>query len=183
MKRAQDPLQARFGKAIGHTLRKIVASVHVCNTKAWCDVPLCLWLFFDTLPGLRLYSAADGWSIQADDTPPEPIDLEESGEIILRDVSRKSVFQRALGRALQSAWSVHASPTGEVIGIRFDFGQSITPCVLNWGDELYIAEQYPADAKKNELREVAIIPGESRQEEGPGCSVSNATRRTCCRRL
>ena len=50
MKRAKDPLQARFGKAIGHPLHKIVASVHVCNTKAWCDVPLCLWLFFDTLP-------------------------------------------------------------------------------------------------------------------------------------
>ena len=159
MKRAQDPLQARFGKALGHTLRKIVASVHVFDTAARCDVPLCLWLFFDTLPGLRLSGAADGWSIQADDTPPEPIDLEESGEIILRDVSRKSVFQRALGRALQSAWSVQSSPTGEVIGIHFDFGQSITPCVLNWGDELYIAEQYPADAKKNELREVSIMPG------------------------
>jgi hypothetical protein len=159
MKCATDPVQARFGKAIGHTLRKIVASVHIFDTAVLCDVPLCLWLFFDTLPGLRLSGAADGWGIQADDTPPEPIDLEESGEIILRDVSRKSVFQRALGRALQSAWSVQASPTGEVIGIRFDFGESITPCVLNWGDELYIAEQYPADAKKNELREVAIRPG------------------------
>ena len=158
MKHAIDPLQARFGKAIGHTLRKIVASVHVFDTAALCDTPLCLWLFFDTLPGLRLSGAADGWSIQADDTPPEPLDLEESGEIILRDVSRKSVFQRALGRALQSAWSVQSAPTGEVIGIRFDFGKSITPCVLNWGDELYIAEQYPADAKKNELREVAIMP-------------------------
>ena len=159
MKRAKNPLQARFGKAIGHTLRKLVASVHVFDAAAPCDVPLCLWLFFDTLPGVRLSGAADGWSIQADDTPPEPIDLEESGEIILRDVSRKSVFQRALGRALQAAWSVQSFPTGEAIGIRFDFGQSITPCVLNWGDELYIAEHYPADAQKNELREVAIMPG------------------------
>jgi hypothetical protein len=29
---------------------------------------------------------------------------------------------------------------------------------LRWGDESYIAEHYPADAKKNELREVAIMP-------------------------
>ena len=79
MKLAEETLQARFGKAIGHTLRKIVASVHVFNAEALCDVPLCLWLFFDTLPGLRLSGAADGWSIQADDVPPEPIDLEESG--------------------------------------------------------------------------------------------------------
>ena len=158
MNLTKDPFQARFGKAIGHTLRKIVASVHVFDTAALCDVPVCLWLFFDTLPGLRLSGAADGWSIQADGTPPEPIDLEESGEIILCDLSRKSVFQRALGRVLQSAWSVHSSPTGEVIGIRFDFGQSITPCVLNWGDELYIAEHYPADAKADELREVPIMP-------------------------
>ena len=158
MKRAQDPLQARFGKAIGHTLRKIVASVHVFDTAALCDVPLCLWLFFDTLPGLRLSGAAEGWRIQADDTPPEPIDLEESGEIILRDVSRTSVFQSALGRDLQAAWSVQAVPTGEVIGMRFDFGQSITLCVLNWGDELYIAEHYPADTKEDALREVPIRP-------------------------
>ena len=159
MKLAEDTLQARFGQAIGHALRKIVAAVHVFDTAALCDVPLCLWLFFDTLPGLRLSGAADGWSIQADDAPPEPIDLEESGEIILRDVSHKSAFQRALGRALQAAWSVQSFPAGEVIGIRFDFGPSITPCILNWGDELYIAEQYPADAKKNELREVPIMPG------------------------
>ena len=159
MQHAQDPLQARFGKAIGYTLRKIVASVHVFDTAALCcDVPLCLWLCFDRLPGVRLSGAADGWSIQADDTPPEPIDLEESGEIILRDVSRKSVFQRALGRDLQAAWSVQSAPTGDVIGIRFDFGQSITPCVLNWGDELYIAEHYPADASQHELREVPIGP-------------------------
>ena len=86
------------------------------------------------------------------------MDLEESGEIILRDVSRKSVFQRALGRDLQAAWSVQSAPTGEVIGIRFDFGQSITPCVLNWGDELYMAEHYPADANQDELREVPLRP-------------------------
>jgi hypothetical protein len=158
MKRTENPLQARFGKVIGHTLRKIVASVHVFDTTTLCDVPLCLWLFFDTLPALRLSGTADGWGIQADNTPPEPIDLQESGEIFLRDISHKSVFQKALGRALQSAWSMQASPTGEVIGIRFDFGQSITPYVLNWGDELYIAEHYPADANKDELREVAIMP-------------------------
>jgi hypothetical protein len=159
MNLAEETLQVRVGKALGHTLHKIVASVHVFNVEALCDVPLSLWLFFDTLPGLRLSGAADGWRIRADDTPPEPIDLEESGEIILRDVSHKSAFQRAMGRALQSAWLVHSSPTGEVIGIRFDFGQSITPCVLNWGDELYIAEHYPADAKKDELQEVPIMPG------------------------
>lgn len=159
MKLAEVTLQAKFGQAIGHTLRKIVAAIHVFDVAALCDTPLCLWLFFDTLPGLRLSGAADGWSIQADDTPPEPIDIEESGEIILRDMSRKSTFQRALGRTLHSAWLVQSSPSGEVIGIRFDFGQSITPCVLNWGDELYIAEQYPADAKADELREVPIMPG------------------------
>jgi len=40
MKRAKDPLQARFGNAIGHTLRKIVASVHVFDAAALCDIPI-----------------------------------------------------------------------------------------------------------------------------------------------
>lgn len=158
MSRATHTLQESFGSAIGRKLRKVVASVHVVGAEAPDNAPLCLWFFFDPLPVVRLSGAPDGWSIQTDDTLPEPFDLEESGEIILRDVSHKSIFRKALGRTLRAVWSVQSSPAEEIIGMRFDFGPSSKPLVLNWGDELYIGETYPDDAKDGEIVEVPIIP-------------------------
>ena len=160
MIRTERTLQEKFGEAIGHKLRKVVASVHVFGAEALSDAPLCLWFFFEALPVVRLSGAPDGWSIQADDTLPEPIDMEESGEIILRDVSRRSIFQQGLERNLQAVWLVQLSHTGETICIRFDFGQPIRPLVLNWGDELYIAKDYPDDAQDGEILEVPIKPME-----------------------
>jgi hypothetical protein len=42
--------------------------------------------------------------------------------------------------------------------MRFDFGQPVQPIVLNWGDELYMTEQYPGDARDDEFQEVPIMP-------------------------
>jgi hypothetical protein len=84
MSRLTRTPQEYFGQAIGRKLRKVVASVHIWGDDGLNDAPLCLWFFFEALPALRLAGAPDGWSIQADEVCPEPIDLGESGEIILR---------------------------------------------------------------------------------------------------
>jgi hypothetical protein len=90
---------------------------------------------------------------------PEPVDLGESGEIILCDLSQRSIFGPCTGHALRAIWSVHSPLQGEMIGVRFDFGQAVQPLVLNWGDELYVAEHYPADAREDEIQEVPLMPG------------------------
>jgi len=145
-----------FAKAVGHPLRKVVASVQVFEEAILREAPLCLWLFFEGLPGLRLVGSSDGWHVETDETPPEPVDMGESGEIVVRDISRKSIFQQGLGRVLEGAWAIASSPGGEIIGVRFDFGLPRKPIILNWGDELYIADTYPPDAKEEELLEVPM---------------------------
>jgi len=151
-------LQEKLGKALGHTLRKIVGSMHRLGTEGRSDAPLCLWLFFETLPVFRLTGTSEGWGMQIDNTLPEPVDLGESGEIILCDISRSSIFGQGIGHALRAVWSVHSPPQGEMIGVRLDFGQSVKPLILNWGDELYVAEHYPADAREDEIQEVPLTP-------------------------
>ena len=146
-----------IGKIIGLKLQKVVASVHIFGEETLSDVPLCVWLFFDNLPVVRLSGAPDGWGLQADETYPEPTDLEESGEIILRDVSRKSIFRIGLGRKVKAVWTIQSCPTGESFGLRFDFGQPIKPLILNWGDELYMGSTYPEDAQEAEVCEVPIV--------------------------
>jgi hypothetical protein len=154
----QEQLQEKLGKAIGHALRKIIASVHLFGAEGLSDAPLGLWFFFETLPVFRLTGAPDGWSLLIDGILPEPTDLGESGEIILRDISHRSGFGKVIGQDLCSMWSVQSPPEGKIIGMRFDFGRPGKLLVLNWGDELYMAEQYPDDARDGEIREVPIMP-------------------------
>ena len=153
-----NTIQQLFTRAVGHSLRKVVASVHIFGEERLSDAPLCLWLFFESLPGVRLFGASDGWHMEADDTPPEPVDMGDSGEIVLRDISRKSIFRQVLEQALRGAWTVESAREGGVIGVRFDFGMPLKPLVLNWGDELYIGSKYPPDAKEEELLEVPMQP-------------------------
>ena len=55
-------------------------------------------------------------------------------------------------------WAIQSGPTGESIGLRFDFGQPAKPLILNWGDELYIGSTYPEDAQEAEICEVSVVP-------------------------
>jgi hypothetical protein len=73
-------------------------------------------------------------------------------------MSQRSLFGPCIGQALRAVWSVHSPPQGELIGVRFDCGQAVQPLVLNWGDELYVAESYPADAREDEFQEVPLMP-------------------------
>lgn len=151
-----DETRRILAGAIGRPLRKVIASVHLFEEKL-DDEPIHLWLSFDDLALFSLFGASDGWHLGVDRTLPEPTDLGESGEIILVDVSNKTPFRKAISRELKGAWLVE-SPAGEIIGVRFDFGSSLRPIVINWGDELRIVDDYPPDARGEEIMEARIQP-------------------------
>jgi hypothetical protein len=145
-----------LAEAIGRPLRKVIASVHFFGGRL-DDEPIHLWLSFEDLALFRLFGASDGWHLEVDRTLPEPTDMEESGEIVLVDVSNRTIFSQMIGRKLEGAWYVE-SPAGETIGIRFDFGLSLRPAVIIWGDELRIVDTYPPDAPREEIVETRIRP-------------------------
>lgn len=152
-------IKQEFARAIGHTLQKVVASIYFFEEKMFNDSLMCLWLYFENLSVLHVFGSPDGWHIQVDNMLPEPIDMGESGEIVIRDISRKSIFQQMLGRTLQAVWTVDSPSERDIIGIRLDFGLPVKPLVLNWGDELHITTEYPHDAEAEELLEVPIWIG------------------------
>lgn len=143
-----------LAEAISRRLRKVIASVHLFEERL-DDAPVHLWLSFEDLALIRLSGASNGWHLEIDKILPEPTDMEESGEIILVDLSNKTAFRRMVGEELKGAWFVE-SPAGEIIGSRFDFGLSLKPIVINWGDELCIVEDYPPDAREEEIIETRI---------------------------
>ena len=141
-------------------MRKVIASIHFFEGRC-DDEPVELWLSFESLALFRLSGASDGWRLEVDETTPEPVDMEESGEIILGDMSNKTMFDSMVGRELKGVWIVE-SPAEEIIGVRFDFGLPTRPVVINWGDELRIAADYPSEVWEEGISEAAMQPVTSR---------------------
>lgn len=151
-----DETRRTLAEAIGRPLRKVIASVHLFERKLE-DEPVHLWLSFEDFAVFRLFGVSDGWHVGADGTLPEPTDMGESGDIILVDVSNKTAFGKMIGRELKGAWLAE-SLAGGIVGVRFDFGFSLRPIVINWGDELRIVDDYPPDLRRGEIIEARIQP-------------------------
>jgi hypothetical protein len=154
-----------LSKAAGRSLKQVAASLHSFEGRLG-NTPICLWLVFEGLQGFRLFGAADGWHIGVDDAQPEPVDMGGSGEIVIHDISRESIFREMLNRTLKGGWTIESPTRGSVIGVRFDFGLPVKPLVLNWGDEIYLGDDFPHDAKRSEILEVPA-GGECGQTELP----------------
>lgn len=119
--------------------------------------PIDLWLSFEDLAPFRLAGASDGWRLEVDETPPEPVDMEKFGEIFLVDVSKKTMFEPMIGRRLKEVWLVE-SPSEETIGVRFDFGLPTRPIVINGDDELHVVADYPPESWGEEVPRAAMHP-------------------------
>lgn len=138
-------------------LRKVIASFHSQGGKV-AGEPVHLWLSFEGLDLLRLSGASDGWHLNVDGTPPQPVDMGESGEIVLVDASAKTVLEPMVGQTLRRMWLVK-SPEGEMIGVRLDFGLPVKPIIVNWGDEIHVVDHYPPEVvREGGILEVGVKP-------------------------
>lgn len=130
--------------ALGRPLKRVAASVYALEGKIY-DGASELWLYFDGLPPLRLRGDPDGWRLLLDGMPPEPLDVAEMGELVVRDITLQSVFRAVKGMPLLAAWWVESNLDTGYVGLRFDFGAFVKPIVMNLGDQLYISHRYPHD--------------------------------------
>lgn len=139
-----DALMAMWSRAIGRPLRRVAAAVYALNGKLYGEASE-LWLYFEELPPLHLRGDRDGWHLRADASYPEPIDAEEMGEIVVRDITLQSVFRAVRGQPLCQAWLVESSLDEGPVGVRLDFGAFVRPIIMNLGDQLYVSHRYPTD--------------------------------------
>jgi hypothetical protein len=146
-----------LARAVSHKLVRVVASYYVPYEDAPIGAPDSLWLQFADRSLFRLFGAPDGWHLQVDTRDPCELDLGNSGRIVIRDLPKESPLHEAIGHTLERAWTVVSKPDGGIIGVRMDFGQQKRPIILNWGDELYVSDQYPKDAAADELEETPVL--------------------------
>lgn len=151
-----DETSTVAGEAIGRRLKKVAASMHLFEGKM-DEAPIDVWLFFEGLSPVRFFGAADGWRLSADRNPPEPMDMGEAGEVVVGDVSSKTALGAAVGERLEGAWLVKAS-TGDVFGVRFDFGLPAKPPIMNLDDELLVLDEYSSDAGADGFTEGRVRP-------------------------
>ncbi len=52
------------------------------------------------MPPLRVYGESDGWRLSVDRRSPEPFDMDESGEVVVGDVSAKTPLEAVIGKNL-----------------------------------------------------------------------------------
>lgn len=142
-------------EAINKQLLKVVGDFHLFRNE-FSQNPNSIWVCFEGLKPIRIFGASDGECILIDQTPPLPMNFGESGETVTRDMSRNLFLAQCLKKKLLEAWTVE-SPKDHIVGIRFDFGQSHKPMVINWGDELLISEAYPMDAKGQSIFEIPVV--------------------------
>ena len=140
-------LTALLQDAVGHSLSGCVAALHLFE-ESIDRSPVYLWLEFENLQAIRFSGSSDGNEVLADTQPPEPVDMEESGEIIIADLSNTPVISSNIGKQLVSVRLVGAA-TGHVIGVKLEFDSTEGFYVLNWGDEILIKEELPPDSEKD----------------------------------
>jgi len=117
--------------------------------------PLALWCSFDSGTPYRFTGASDGWLLVIDDVSPANVDMGEAGSIRFLDMSLMPPFSLAMAQQVRAVWRI-ASPRPEnTVGIRFDF-DSGTIRILNWGDEMRVASEFPSDADASEILELAV---------------------------
>ena len=91
-------------------------------------------MVFVELPQLRFRGAYAGWRLAADWKSPEPLDMDKYGEYV-HDISKRSVFGPDYGKKFIRGRTLSSPSKGNAIALRFDFGLTKRPIVMNWVDE------------------------------------------------
>jgi len=141
--------------SVGRRLTKIVGDFHVFEGEV-STTPNSLWLTFEGMPRYHIRGSSDGEHLMADREDPEEFDMQQLGAIRLLDMAGQEPFLKVFNQCLRRAWLISfAWPGTGTIGARLDFDTAMVR-VLNWGDDIHIAEDFPSDARPDEFAETPL---------------------------
>ena len=141
-------------QVLGKKLRSIVGTFHVNRGKV-SSAPISVWLGFDDVRRYRFGGASDGWHLVMDEVEPKEVDMQDAGAIRVCDMGRDSPFSKMLDQRVVRVWLMSSSEPRDIVGVRFDL-DTATLRILNWGDEMYVAEDLPIEAGPGEIAESPI---------------------------
>lgn len=136
-------------------LEAVTAAVFVFEGKMMKDKPLHLALHFEGGISFSLHADSDGESLRVDHAALVPVDMEESGEIVIVDFSRSLPWKSAVGRSLVQATEVQSA--GYTIGLELGFDGGTAAYVFNWGDDIWVVDAWPEEIMSHEA-DIRRIP-------------------------
>jgi len=139
---------------VGKRLTSAGGTFHVYDGRVSSD-PIALWFGFEGTRAFRFAGTSDGWRIIVDDAEPREVDMHESGSIRFVDLAQAPAVSRAMGSHVRQAWLVVSPRPSDVIGVRLDFDTG-TVRILNWGDQMRLAPEFPKDAGVEGISERAV---------------------------
>ena len=145
-----EPIVRRM---LSKRLTSAVGTFHFFRGRESAD-PIAVWLTFEETQ-YRFAGAPNGWHLVVDDVAPKEVDMGESGAIRIRDLSARPIYAAVMGQLVRDCWLVESTLPNGIIGVRFGFDAS-TMRILNWGDEMYVAHDFPRDADPREIVERLI---------------------------
>jgi hypothetical protein len=141
-------------KVLGKRLIGVVGDFHVFEGEVK-TTPNSVWLRFDGLPQYRFAGASDGWHLIVDETAPREFNMQESGQVRVVDMAGADSFGPVFQRVLRRAWIICSPGQRDISGVRLDF-ETATVRIINWGDEMHIAEGLPTDVDRHPVAEYPV---------------------------
>ncbi|MDB5096524.1 MAG: hypothetical protein JWM80_945 [Cyanobacteria bacterium RYN_339] len=132
-----------FRALVGRPLQAVLAEVYVDEGVLDEDPPGTIWLEFEGCNPVGLHGHGDGEGLELAGSLPGPIEIEDVGEWVVRDVSRHTDLAPAIGLVLQRVMILEGCglAPGEILGVRLDFGDGIAPVIYHWDDELEVSDE------------------------------------------
>lgn len=144
--------------AVGRRLLRVFGPVHVFGERLYGATPGAFWFEFEDYPAFGIKGCGHGEGLELDSVKPVPMDMGESGEIIVRDLARGNNLKLVEHQVLSGAWEIRSAndvQTALTLGIRLEFGPGPAPAILNLADELelHFSRPFmaPADLKLLEV--------------------------------
>ena len=142
--------------AVQARLKRVFGTVFFLDGEFCEGPPIDLCLIFEGGTTVHLSCCTDGETMRVDGVCPLPLDMEESGEYLVRDFSKQKVWRSNVGSQLTACARIMFRDTGKMGGLRFWFGGGGDLTVLNLGDELCVSEGYPPGSASQDAEEFSI---------------------------
>jgi hypothetical protein len=117
-----------------------------------------LFLRLDSVGWVGFRTASDGYGLRIDVGPaPEPADMQELGHVAPVSVASDDRFTKLLHATLDAVSLISLPWATEPIGLALGFGTG-TVVIIDWGDELLVANELPNYVIDGDGRPAVIGP-------------------------
>ena len=141
---------ARLHGLVGRTIDRVHVEAHAFKGVVDPGPPIRLYLRLSETEYVCIGCGADGESLYWDESLPEPVDMEESGEIVIADRTNQPPWFQVNSRTVESVAVMRSPEGGAIEGIKLEFGDGRRVLVVNNGDEFWIDDEYPPGTSQND---------------------------------